>query len=77
MYFSSLHLAAVVIIYTLFGGLYSVAYTDVVQLGFHFCWSYGLLYHLLCNMKVSVDIVCNMARMAWTILRNLETGPMD
>jgi high affinity choline transporter 7 len=29
-------LAAVVIIYTLFGGLYSVAYTDVVQLGFIF-----------------------------------------
>jgi high affinity choline transporter 7 len=28
--------AAVVIIYTLFGGLYSVAYTDVVQLGFIF-----------------------------------------
>ena len=29
-------LAGVVIIYTLFGGLYSVAYTDVVQLGFIF-----------------------------------------
>ncbi|CAF5066631.1 unnamed protein product, partial [Rotaria sp. Silwood1] len=29
-------LAAVVIVYTLFGGLYSVAYTDVVQLGFIF-----------------------------------------
>ncbi|CAF3663214.1 unnamed protein product [Rotaria sp. Silwood1] len=28
--------AAVVIVYTLFGGLYSVAYTDVVQLGFIF-----------------------------------------
>jgi high affinity choline transporter 7 len=28
--------AVVVIIYTLFGGLYSVAYTDVVQLGFIF-----------------------------------------
>ncbi|CAF5206574.1 unnamed protein product, partial [Rotaria magnacalcarata] len=27
---------AVVIVYTLFGGLYSVAYTDVVQLGFIF-----------------------------------------
>ena len=30
------NLAAVVIVYTLFGGLYSVAYTDVVQLGFIF-----------------------------------------
>lgn len=30
------YLATVVIIYTLFGGLYSVAYTDVVQLGFIF-----------------------------------------
>jgi high affinity choline transporter 7 len=29
-------LAGVVIFYTLFGGLYSVAYTDVVQLGFIF-----------------------------------------
>lgn len=31
-----IHSATVVIIYTLFGGLYSVAYTDVVQLGFIF-----------------------------------------
>lgn len=28
--------AAVAIIYTLMGGLYSVAYTDVIQLGFVF-----------------------------------------
>ena len=32
--------AIVVVIYTLFGGLYSVAYTDVVQL---FCISIGLV----------------------------------
>ena len=32
----SVDLAAVVIVYTLFGGLYSVAYTDVIQLGFIF-----------------------------------------
>jgi high affinity choline transporter 7 len=31
--------AVVVVIYTLFGGLYSVAYTDVVQL---FCIFFGL-----------------------------------
>jgi Na+(H+)/acetate symporter ActP len=32
--------ACVVIVYTLFGGLYSVAYTDVVQL---FCIFFGLV----------------------------------
>ena len=29
--------AALVVLYTLFGGLYSVAYTDVIQLLFFFC----------------------------------------
>lgn len=35
--------AIVVVIYTLFGGLYSVAYTDVVQL---FCIFAGLVFNL-------------------------------
>ena len=34
--FYKMILATVVIVYTLFGGLYSVAYTDVIQLGFIF-----------------------------------------
>lgn len=34
--------AIVVVVYTLFGGLYSVAYTDVVQL---FCIFAGLVSH--------------------------------
>jgi high affinity choline transporter 7 len=34
--------AIIAIVYTLFGGLYSVAYTDVVQL---FCIFFGLVSH--------------------------------
>jgi len=36
--------AAVAILYTLMGGLYSVAYTDVIQLGFIFVGLVQTLY---------------------------------
>ena len=38
--------AIVVVIYTLFGGLYSVAYTDVVQLFCIFAGLVSLIYQL-------------------------------
>lgn len=37
--------AAIALIYTLFGGLYSVAYTDVIQL---FCIFIGLVFIIFC-----------------------------
>lgn len=43
--------AIVVVVYTLFGGLYSVAYTDVVQL---FCIFVGLVRY---NLK-KIEIIC-------------------
>ena len=41
--------AIVVVIYTLFGGLYSVAYTDVVQL---FCIFAGLVIFYMRFLKI-------------------------
>lgn len=43
--------SAVAIIYTLLGGLYSVAYTDVIQLSLAFLSlvSYSALYRSMCS----------------------------
>lgn len=48
--------AAVAVIYTLLGGLYSVAYTDVVQLVLIFCSlvMYPTFYRLLLKHTVTV-----------------------
>lgn len=49
--------AAVAMLYTLFGGLYSVAYTDVIQL---FCVAIGLV-------TISVEIIMLMINMYFKI----------
>lgn len=47
--------AAIAVVYTLFGGLYSVAYTDVVQL---FCIFIGLVSRGAASAKF-IDIIRN------------------
>ena len=45
--------ACIALIYTLFGGLYSVAYTDVIQL---FCIFLGLVSVTSCRLVFSIFI---------------------
>lgn len=47
--------AAVVIIYTLLGGLYSVAYTDVIQLIFIFFSLVSLFFFEVCHLQKSFE----------------------
>ncbi len=61
--------AAVAVTYTLFGGLYSVAYTDVIQLG---CVLFGLVFSFFKS-----DILLHLAEFLVAMIGILHSVCLD